>query len=447
MKFTSILCLSGLCAATTFLATPARAEDSAAWQEAIDGKGEFAYLRDWLIGDKKIVGGDGVVRSKFFKDAILGTKPLPLPLIREGLAMAPDASSLSSKYCVGSWGCKALAPSFELLVLRRDAAHKPLIEAFFANDASWQVAGFSSRGYLVRMIGWYNDKSFAPLVVKMATHQPDSEYTMDAIQSAAALFGQWNDASLVDACTGIFDIDKNGVSAVGPARQACAWYLIKMGDKSVAKKLKRAPIGSEWVTTVTAAAMGNADDKAEWQATAKEFAGSPDRTDHAAAIVALALTGDAKAEKQVIALLGGKEPGAAWEHATLLPNYAYTAVGKRILAAVKKPVFALGVKEKAGRVHAVVAAQLARLGDVSAVPEITKLFASDDESVREVLAAMLGTGSPGVVLRLPANGLAGGAPVAGLAAVLQEAFENESNLGARGAIARAWAMTVPAGGN
>ncbi len=297
------------------------------------------------------------------------------------------------------------------------------------------------------MIGWYNDRAFAPKVVEMATFEPDSEYTMDALKAGAALFGQWNDRSLVGACTAVFDIERNEVRGVEPARQTCAWYLIKLGEKGPGGKLKRARLGSEWMTPVVAAAFGNADARDEWVQTAKDFAGSPDRTDHAAAIVAVALSGDKKAEKEVIAHLGGAEADPAWEHATLLPTYAHSAVGKRIVAAVKKPVFALGVKDKAGRVHAVVAAMAARLGDASALPAIKKLFNSDDESVREVLARTLGTGSPGVILNLPTNGLAGGAPLPELAAVLQEAFENESNLGARGNIARAWAMTVPAGGN
>lgn len=426
--------------------TPAYA-DHPGWHEALDGKGEFGYLGDWLMGDHKIVGSSGIVASKFFKDAILGTKKLPLELIKAALVLPADADRLSSAACVDAWGCNLVTPSMEMLVLRRDPAHKPIVEGFYAKEALWQGAGFSWRGFLIRVLGWYNDKSFVPTIVKMATHKPDSEYTMDAIQSAAGLLGVWNDKSLVEPCAAVFDTDLNEVSAVQPARQACAWYLVKMGDKSVAGKLKRATMGSDWASTVFAAAMGNADDKADWQKTAKDFAGSPDRTDHAAAVVALALTGDAKSEKLIISLLSPKNVDAAWEHATLLPLYADTAVGKRVLAATKKAVFGMPVKDKAGKVKAVVAAMAARGGDAAAVPEIKKLFASDDEGVREVLAKTLGTGSPAVVLVLPPNGLAGGAGVAGLAEVLKEAFSAETNRSARSDIARAWAMVVPAGGN
>lgn len=439
--------LLGASAAASLAALPAAADDHPGWREAFDGKGEYGYLSTWFVGNHKIAGEDGVVGSKYFKEAILGTQKLPLELIQAGLDVPDKAKSLYSTACLGNWSCKFVTPSFEMLVLRRDPAHKAIIEGFFAKDSNWQQAGYSWRGFLIRMVGWYNDKSLAPLVVKMATFEPDSEYTNDALTSAASLLGTWNDKSLIEPCQAAFEVERNDARAIEPARQACAWYLTRMGDKAVGGKLKRARMGSDYVATLAAAAMGNTDAKADWQKAAKEFAGSPDRTDHAVALVALALSGDGKAEKQVVGLLGGKNPDAAWEHATLLANYADTPVGKRVLAAVKKAVYALPTKEKAGRVQAVVAAHLARMGDAGAVPAIKKLFASDDESVREYLARTLATGTAGVVLKLPGNGLAGGASAAGLVAVLQEAFGNEGNKAIRANIARAWAMAAPAGGS
>ncbi len=432
--------------AAALLFAPARnatAASHAGWTEALDKKGEFAFLQDWLIADG--CADNGFAFCKDFPKAVAGPAKWPAALIAAALKVSPNGNDLVSEACVSNWGCNNLVPSLELLALRHKDEDKAQIAALMADEKMWQGAKANRRAVLIRIMAWTGDKSFAPRIAAMATFRPDDEYTMYALQSAAALFTSWGDKSLVDACKAVFDPDFSP-RGVDESRGVCAHYLLAVGDKSIVGKLKRNKLPNELYTQVTRAAMGDDSDKADWANTAKSMASSPDRDDLAAALLSLALLGDAKAEKAFLTNVSSGNANVVFEHAKLVPIVAGLPIAKKIAAAVKKGLDKLGTKEKGGRAQAILVAFLLKQGDASALKNVKTLFASDDLDVRTALAGNLAGNAGAMPMMLVSNGLAGGAPTPGLAAVLAEAYGNESDKGVRGTLAQAWAMLPALGG-
>lgn len=439
------LLASGLAAIGLMTAAPpAYADPHPGWAEAGDGKGEFGYLKDWLFGDDKITRG--VINSKFFKDVITKSKPFPAALIKDALVLGTDPQSMQSKACIPSWGCGLYKPSLEIVALRRDAADKDLLLGALKPEAVWQKSGEMERALIIRVLGWYGDKSVVPFVAQLAAFG-SGEYTNDALEAAAALLGVWKDKAVVDLCKAAFAPDRNGERQVERARMTCAWYLMRVGEGAdIAAKIKRAGTGNKTFDLVAGAAFGDAGSKADWQAAAKEHAKNPGNPAHQQALVGLALTGDKGAEKQIIGLLTGKDEDPAREHALLLQAYQDTAVGGRVLAGAKKAIAKMPTKGLAGQTRAILVGIALRQGDAAMVADAKAIFGGDNGETRTILAQALGKGNYSGSLELPTNGLAGGAPVAGLEAVLAEAFSMESDKTTRGWIARAWAMVKVHGG-
>jgi hypothetical protein len=419
------------------------AEDHPGWAEATSGNGDYGYLRKWFFEDG--CPGKGFTACKDFKAALTIGDKFPTPLVTDALVFGGD--NLSSKSCIPAWGCATMIPSLELIGMRGSPDDKALLDGFFANAELWESNhARTRRAVLVRILGWYGDKTFAPVIKSMVEFEPGLEFSNVALASAAALFEQWGDNSLIETCQATFDPSIDS-PAIQDARSACAHYLLKFGDKTVAGKLKRAKPGSDAYTAVLLGGMGDSSNKAEWQTTVKDFAGSPDRTERAAALAALALLGDAKAEKEYLALLTGKNPDAAFEHAQILSILQGTPLAKKAAAAVKKVVGKLDAKDKIGRTRAMMVAFLLRSGDASVLPDAVALFASDDTDVRGQLAGALAGTLRGGPFVGPSNGIYGGAPVAGLGKVLDEAWGNESDLSVKTSIAQAWVMLRSVGGN
>ena len=433
------LCATSL-AAVALLGQPAtaHADEHAGWQEASDGKGTYGYLREWLFGDDKITRG--IVNSKYFKDAITGAKEFPLPLVKDALVLGTDKASIQSQACIRAWGCGTFKQSLEMVALKRDPAHKEMFVGAISPEAIWQGPGDTERALLIRVLGWYADKSAIPLVVTMTTYG-SNEHTNDATEAAAALLGVWRDKSMVESCKAAFSPDRNDQRQINRVRHTCAWYLMRVGEGSdIGARLKRAQTGTGSLDLIAGAALGDVSGKAEWQAAVKEHAKNPGNPAHSQALVALAVSGDKGAEKQIVALLTGKEEDPAREHAMLLQTYADTEVGKRVVAGAKKAIAKLPAKGLAAQTKALLVGLALRQGDEAMVKEAKAIFGGDNTETRNILAQLLGKGNYSGSLELPSNGLAGGAPIAALEPVLAEAFSMESDKSVRGWIARAWAM-------
>ncbi|MBM4345424.1 MAG: hypothetical protein FJ100_18790 [Deltaproteobacteria bacterium] len=446
MRFAFFTILAAACATAGWLghAPAAFADPHPGWAEAGDGKGEFGYLKDWLFGDDKITRG--AVNSKFFKDIMTKSKPYPAALIKDALVLGTDTQSMQSKACISGWGCGLFKPALEIVALRRDAADKDLLVGALKPEAVWQKSGEMERALIIRVLGWYADKSVVPFVAQLAAFG-SGEYTNDALEAAAALLGVWKDKSVVDLCKATFAPDRNGERQIERARMTCAWYLMRVGEGAdIAARLKRASTGNGTFNLIAGAAFGDAGAKADWQAAVKEHAKNPGNPAHQQALVGLALTGDKGAEKQIIGLLTGKDEDPAREHAMLLQAYQDTAVGGRVLAGAKKAIAKMPTKGLGGQTRALLIGMALRQGDAALVKDAKAIFDGDNGETRNILAHLLGKGNYSGSLELPSNGLAGGAPVPGLEAVLGEAFSMESDKTTRGWIARAWAMIKVHGG-
>ncbi len=408
------------------------------------GKGEFGYLKDWLIGDDKIPRG--AVNSKFFKDIMTKSKPYPAALIKDALVIGSDPRGMQSNACIAAWGCGLFKLALEIVALRRDAADKDLLFGAVKPEAVWQGPGNTERALIIRVLAWYGDKSVVPFVAQLAAFG-SGEYTNDALEAAAALLGVWKDKAVVDLCNATFAPDRNRERQIERARMTCAWYLMRVGEGSdVASKIRRAGTGEKTFDGIAGAALGDAGSKADWQAAAKEHAKNPGNPMHQAAVVGLALIGDKGAERQIIGLLTGKDESVAREHALLLQAYHDTAVGGRVLAGAKKGIAKMSSKDLGGQTRAILIGIALRQGDAALVKDAKAIFDGDNSETRQILAHILGKGNYSGPLQLPSNGLAGGAPVPGLAAVLADAFSMESDEATRGWIGRAWAMLKAHGG-
>ena len=442
-KLLRLVGLVALSAAVGSVPVAAHAEEHAGWTAALEAKGPFAYLRDWYFNDDNI--GRGVVNSRYFRDIMAGSKPFALPLYQDALHLGDDENTLKSTACVPAWGCDNLTPTLETLALHRQAATTAMVTQFIDDAPVYQKNGTTQRALLIRVLGWTGDKSVVPLVLKIAAYD-SGEFTNDAIEAAAGLLGLWRDKSLVPTCQAAFSPDRNDEYQIDRVRTTCVWYLQRVADQTTGRKIARAHTGSQGLDSVAAATLGDFSDKAQWQATAKELAKIGGNPDYVKALIGLALAGDKAAEKRIVDALTGSDDDAQRTQALHLQAYVETELGKRVLSASKRAIGKLPVVGFLGQTKALLVAMAARQGDATMVKEIKALFGSNDDEVRRVLAMALGIGNYAGILELPRSGIAGGAPLPGLMAVLAAAHVEESDKVIRGFIARAWAMTLVAGG-
>ncbi len=447
-SFRSALLLAG---ALTSLAAPAvhAADDvTTRWAETLgEGKGPFGYLAAWMTEDDCKSGFRGCKR---FAELRKGVKPWPADFVKDVLTNVTVGEGMSttggfeSRVCIPNSTCRLVFPALEMIAIAQRPEDKAVFAGFLGNTKQWKEHLGSSRPKLVRLIGWYGDKSLAPLVKEYAEAALSGDDDNATIAAAAWLFTQWNDKSLVSRCASVFSPDAPEDNR-DLARDACAAYLVRMGDKSVAGKLKRNPTSRESLTAIAQAAMGDSSDKADWQKKVKETKdiGNPDRVKFSSA---LAVLGDAGAQKDVATGLSGANVDAAFEYGLVLQALSLTSFAPKALEAAKRGVAKLGNKEKAGRAKAMLVAALLRSGDASVLKEVKGLLAGE-EDVRQQMARALAGNLRGGALIGPDGGEFGGAPVAGLGAVLAEAWSNESDGGIRGDIGMAWVMLKGAGGN
>lgn len=413
------------------------------WGEAFDGKGEFGYFEKWFLTDG--CAKNGLANCKDFKAAIKGKEKWPAALIAEALVPEEKSRALTSTACVEAWGCRTMVPALEMIGLRGDPGDKAALETLLKLDERWKKNWDTSRPLIFRIAAWYGDKSLAPLLKKLVSFDVGMEYTNLTVVAAVGLFSQWGDNSLIDTCQEVINGDADG-RAIEDARAACGWYLARFGDKSTVGKLKRVKAGNEYSTQLLRAAMGDASDKAEWAKDLKQWEKDLGRVERAVDLAALAMLGDAKAEAGYLAGLSGGED-QAFESARILATIFGQPLAKKAVAAAKKGIAKLSNKDRAGRAKALEVAFVLRSGDASVLKDARALFASDDKAVRELFAkALAGTDRVSYVA-LADNGAGGGAPVAGLGAILEEAWSNETDNSTKGEIAYAWAALRGSGGN
>lgn len=431
------------------LAAPAaRAADvKEKWAEALgDNAGPFGWLGEWLVKD---TCKEAFENCKRFPELKKPLKVWPAEFLQDVLTNTHvrngHSGGVESDVCIPNGGCNLLFPALDMITIAQRPEDKALLSGFVGNPELWKDSMAKYRPLFIRYIGWYGDKSLLPLVKQYAEEKLSDMYDNDTIAAAAWLMGQWGDKSLVEKCASVFSPDWPDDHR-DLARDACVVYLMRAGDKSVAGKLKRNPPSGEDMVMLARAAMGDASDKAEWQGKIKDVK-DPAHIDRVRASAALAIMGDAKALKELQTGLSGANVDATFEYARLLQAIAYTPIGAKALEAAKKGVAKLGNKERAGVAKALLVGVLLRSGDASVLKDAKALFASDDENVRLTMAASLAGTGRAIAIRGGGSGVFGGAPVAGLGAVLAEAWSNESDKRIRNDIAVAWASLRGVGGS
>lgn len=442
-NFTACLVVLALACGSIVGSTPAAAADHPGWTQALEGKGDYGYFKKWFYEDGCYK--QSFVQCKDFKAALRPTK-WPAELIADALKLNLDRATTSTA-CVSAWGCDTAVASMELVALRGDAADKEMLLGVLGDEKVYTgPAGRHNRALLVRILAWYGDKTSADLVKKYVAFEPGKEFSNYALSAGAALFETWNNNGLIEECKAMFEPDLKGYG-VDEARTSCAHYLARFGDKSIVTKLARIKVGDDGVNDVMRAAMGDASSKAEWQGKVKEMAKNPDNSARISALLGLAILGDAKAEKEFLGNVFGADGNLSWEHSKYLVTVAGLPIAKKVVDAAKKGLAKLPVKEIGGRAKANVVAFLLKEGDASALPVAKTLFAAADAEVRRQLAANLSGKASNSPMSLKSNGAGAAAPIAGLAAVLDEAWSNETETGIRYSIADSWAMVRSAGGN
>ena len=429
--------------ALSMLAGPlARADESKAltekWREALkEKKGKWGWLGQWLIVDR--CAKKGLKNCPHFGTVLKGgPKEWPTEYITDSLKV--NSSKSASQVCVDAWGCDLLDPSLEMVA----AAHRPdgkeILEGFFTkHEEAWRTGTFKDwRPMFIRLIGWYGDKSLAPLIVKMAKHKAGLNSDVLSVAAATWILAKWGNKELLPECQEIFN-SSSSKSEFRQAREDCINYFIEFGDKTVLGKLKQFQ-ATGIRTKLAIAALGDKSLAADWKEDVKKHK-SPTHARSIQATTALAALGDAKATKAALAGLASGNSELVEGYAILLEAVRKTGYGKKAVKALKKGLKKVKLTDlRSARALAFGATYLLRAGDKSALPFVKLVFASDKKDFRGQMASCLAGNARNTPIVGPNSGLNGGVPVAGMGKILQAAYENESDPKNRANIGLAWVM-------
>lgn len=335
-----------------------------------------------------------------------------------------------------------------MLAAGHQPENKALIEGFLTkHKKAWQTGSFKNwRPMFVRIIGWYGDRSLAPLVVELAKHKTGLNSDYSTVAAASWLLSQWGDKSLLDDCKAVFQGDViNNRDAEG-ARDACMNYYVEFGDKSLNAIFRRyKPNSTRW--RMVLAALGEDSKKAEWAAEAKRLT-SPTHGTRIELISALAALGDKKATKEALKGLKSGDGQLLEGYAKLLWPLRHTKYGKEAVKVLKKSLKkAKATDGRSGRGMAFAAAYLLKLGNKEGLPVAKKLLMHDTSSYRKDMAISLAFAARNAPVIGPESGLAGGSSVSGLGALLAQAYAAESDRTVRRYMGVAWVMQKAAGSN
>lgn len=424
-----------------------KSEDlSAKWSEALsDNTGDSGWLGKWLVSDR--CGKKGFAACSHFGTLIDNKVPKwPSEFIADVLTIDPKRSD--SLVCIRSWGCDLVPAALEMLAAGHQPKNKAIIEDFLTkHKKSWQEGAFKNwRPMFVRIIGWYGDRSMAPLVVELAKHKTGLNSDYSTVAAAAWLLSQWGDKSLMDDCKAVFQGDVINNRDAEPARDACMNYYIEFGDKSLNAIFRRyKPNNTRW--RMVLAALGDTTKKADWAAEAKRLT-SPTHGTRIELISALAALGDKKATKEALKGLKSGDGQLLEGYAKLLWPLRHTKYGKAAAKELKKSLKkAKATDGRSGRGMAFAAAYLLKLGHKEGLPVAKQLLMHDSSGYRKDMAMALAFAIRNTPVIGPESGLAGGVPVQGLGAIFSEAYPAESDRTVRRYMGVAWVMQKAAGGN
>lgn len=420
-------------------------ELTAKWNDALsEKKGDSAWLGSWLVSDR--CAKKGFANCAHLGTLVSGKVPKwPTDFIEDVLTVDEADNALSS-VCIRAWGCDLIPAALEMTAASHRAEGKAVLEGFLRkNEKGWKDGSFKNwRPMFVRLIGWYGDRSLAPLVVDLAKHKTGLNSDYSTVAAAAWLLGQWGDKSLLDDCKSVFqgDVIRNGDAE--EARDACINYYVEFGDKSMNTIFRRyKPNSTRW--RMVLAALGDDSKKADWKKEVKALK-SPTHGTRIELISALAALGDKSATKEALKGLKSNDGQLLEGYAKLLWPLRHTAYGKAAAKTLKKSLKkAKATDGRSGRGMAFAAAYLLKMGNKEGLSTAKQLLMHDNSSYRHDMASCLAFSIRNVPIIGPDSGLAGGVSVPGVGPLLAEAYGAESDRKTRRAMGTAWVMLKAAG--
>lgn len=428
------------------VSSPAQADKKLTdkWRQALkEKKGNWGWIGTWLITDR--CAKKGFRSCPHFGKVIGGKiKKWPADFISDALKL--NSSNAGSQVCVDAWGCDLLDPALEMVA----AAHRPdgkkILSGFLTkHEKLWTKGTFRDwRPMFVRLIGWYGDRSLAPLIVKMAKVKTGLNSDYITLAASSWILSRWGNKDLLGECKAVWNSSSRKREA-NVAREACINYFLEFGDTSMLAKIKQYQ-PNNIRTKLVRAVMGDKSMTADWKDQIKRHK-KPTHTKRIEATTALAALGDRKATKAALAGLKSGEAQVVEGYAKLLLTVRGTKYGKKAVKALKKGLKKVTLKdERSARALAFGAAYLLRNGEKSALGLVKKVFASDKKAFRRQMAKCLAGSARNAPIIGPDSGLFGGVPVAGIGKILAKAYENEADAGTRGDIGVAWVMLNAVGG-
>lgn len=443
--FSRGIIFSGLALLMLLPAAPARADGkdlTKKWAQALKKKeGKWGWLGKWLIVDR--CANKGFRSCPHFGTVIKGVKEWPADYIKDSLQL--NSSKSASQVCVEAWGCDLLDPSLEMVA----AAHRPdgkkiLNDFFTGSEEQWRKGTFRGwRPMFIRLLGWYGDRELAPLIIKMAKQKTGLNSDYASISAATWILARWGKNDMLPECQAVFNSSVRK-SEARQTREDCINYFIEFGDKTVIEKIRRFQ-PNNLRTKLALAALGDKALTDKWKEAIKKHK-KPTHAKRIEATTALAALGDKKAKKAALAGLASGKTEEMAGYARLLSVVRKTKYGAAAVKALKKGIKKVKLTDlRSAQALSFGAAYLLRNGDKSALPRVTEVLASGNKEFRKQMASCLAGDAKNTPLVGPTSGLNGGVPVAAIAAILQKAYENESDPGTRGEIGLAWVMLKAAG--
>jgi hypothetical protein len=426
--------------------TPARGDQddlTKKWHEALsEKKGDWGWLGQWLVTDR--CAKKGFRYCPHLGAVISGeVKKWPADFIADALKL--NGTKEASQVCIKAWGCDLLDPALEMVAAGHRPDGKEILEGFLTrHEELWRKGAFNNwRPMFIRLVGWYGDKSLAPLISKMAKHKAGLNSDYLSVAAASWILGQWGNKDVLPECQEIFK-SSSSKSEAREAREACINYFIEFDDKSIIDKLKKFQ-SNKIRTKLALAALGDKSRADELKEDIKKHKETHAR--RIEATTAMAALGDKKATKAALAgLSSGKSP-LVEGYAKLLVPVRKTKYGKKALKALKKGLKKVKLTDlRSARAIAFGATYLLRAGDKSALPLVKKLFASDKKDFRQQMASCLAGSARNTPIVGPTSGLAGGVSVDGIGKILKKAYADESDAKVRAQIGLAWVMLPAVGG-
>lgn len=423
------------------------------WSESLDkGAGPHGWLRTWIVTER--CSSSGLVGCGRLGDVLSGSMPSwPMDYFADSLKVEMGQgryAGAQSAVCVDAFGCELLDMTLEILAASGKPEAGPLLLGWLKDEAHWKTGPMAPwRGMFIRLLAWWGDRAQAPLVAAMASDIPDDVAGRPLILGAGAwVLGQWGDKSLLPQCERLWKGEIRG-DGVEDGQRACAFYALRLGDRSHDKYLA-AFGGNSFINALFRAVTGDKSQLDEWRKEAAALKKAPDNSRAATFAVAAAIVGDRAAAADVAAVVKSCNPGGVRTIAGLSAVASFHPWAATTRKALTPCMAKLGDKDIGGRALAHVAYALLRAGDVAGLPAMGKaLGSSDTDVVQEAVQLLSGEWGTNEIAG-HSKGLNGGVPVKGVGKLLSQLVGKASfsdNKRLRQATLSAWVMQRAAGGD